>query len=107
MEETADITVEVYDFAMNLVVNRHPGKTEGPHLHHALYGSLLQHRVNNGFMKKRVRVELESGGKTAYIFDDFIKPCKDIWFLVPRSQDATVFIFEDDKLVQTRLYEAW
>ena len=58
-------------------------------------------------MKKRVRVELESGGKTAYIFDDFIKPGKDIWFLVPRSQDATVFIFEDDKLVQTRLYEAW
>ena len=92
---------------VNLVVNRHPGKTEGPHLHHALYGSLLQHQVNNGFMKKRVRVELESGGKTAYIFDDFIKPGKDIWFLVPRSQDATVFIFEDDKLVQTRLYEAW
>ena len=92
---------------VNLTVNRHPGRTEGPHLHHTLYGSLLQYRVNNGFLKKRIRVELESGGKTEHIFDDFIKPGEDIWFLVPRSQDATVFIFEDDNLVQTRLYEAW
>jgi serine/threonine-protein kinase len=90
-----------------LVVNRQPGKTGGPHLHQTLYGSLLQHRVDNGFLKRRIRVELESGGKTAYIFDDFIKPGGDIWFLVPRSQDATVFIFEDDKLVLTRSYESW
>lgn len=92
---------------VSLVINRLPGKTVGAHLHHPLYGSLLQHRVKNGFLKKRVRVELQSEDKTADIFDDYIKPGEEIWILVPRDQDATAFVFEDDKLVKTLMYYAW
>jgi len=36
-----------------------------------------------------------------------MKPGENIWVLVPRDQDATVFIFEDDELVDARIYEAW
>jgi len=93
--------------AVNLVVNRPAGKTAGTTRYSLLYGSLLQHRVTNGFLKKNVRVELESDGKTEYIFDDYIKPGGEVWILVPRYQDATAFIFEDDKLVKTLMYEAW
>ena len=89
------------------MINRHPGKTVGTHLHHPLYGSLLQHRVKNGFLKKRIRVELESAEGAADIFDDYIKPGEEIWVLVPRDLDARAFIFEDDKLVGTLVYEAW
>jgi beta-lactam-binding protein with PASTA domain len=92
---------------VNLVINRHPGKTVGAHLHHPLYGSLLQHRVKNGFLKKRIRVELESEDGAADIFDDYIKPGEEIWILVPRDQDARAHIFEDDTLVKTLMYEAW
>jgi serine/threonine-protein kinase len=92
---------------ISLVINRHPGKTVGAHLHHPLYGSLLQHQVKNGFLKKRIRVELESEDKTVDIFDDYIKPGEEIWVLVPRDQDARAFIFEDENLVNTQLYEAW
>ncbi len=92
---------------INLVINRHPGKTVGAHLRHPLYGSLLQHRVKNGFLKKRVRVELESEDGTVDIFDDYIKPGEELWVLVPRDQDAAAFIFEDDELVKTQMYEAW
>jgi beta-lactam-binding protein with PASTA domain len=92
---------------ISLVINRHPGKTVGAHLHHPLYGSLLQHQVKNGFLKKRIRVEFESEGSAADIFDDYIKPGEEIWVLVPRDQNAIAFIFEDDKLVKTLMYEAW
>jgi eukaryotic-like serine/threonine-protein kinase len=92
---------------VNLVLNRHPAKTIGAHLRHPLYGSLLQYRVKNGFLKKWIRVELESDGITEDIFDDYIKPGEEIWVLVPRNQDARAFIFEDDTLVKTQMYEAW
>jgi serine/threonine-protein kinase len=92
---------------VSLVINRNSAKTTGAHLHHPLYGSLLQHRVKNGFLKKRIRVELESEDGAADIFDDYIKPGEEIWVLVPRDQDARAFIFEDDNLVNTLMYEAW
>jgi hypothetical protein len=93
--------------AVSLVINRDPDKTIGVNRHYSLYGSLLQHRVGNGFLKKRIRVEWESEDGTTDIFDDYIKPGAEIWVLVPRNQDALAYIFEDDKLVKTRIYEAW
>ena len=50
---------------------------------------------------------MEYTNHTAEIFDDYVKPGKQLWILVPRDQDAAVFIFEDDELVKTHLYEAW
>jgi hypothetical protein len=58
-------------------------------------------------MNKNIRVELEIDGRTECIFDDYIKPGGEVWVLVPRHQDATAFIYEDDKLVKTLMYEAW
>lgn len=92
---------------VQLVINRPAGKSDGDRLHRPLYGSLLQHRTHSGFLKKRVRVELENTEETTEIFDDFIAPGDEIWVLIPRDHDAAVFIFEDDELVKTRLYEAW
>jgi serine/threonine-protein kinase len=93
--------------AVNLVINRPSGSADGDRLHHPLYGSLLQHRIKNGFLKKRVRIELTSAAATSDIFEDYVKPGEEIWVLVPRDHDATVHIFEDEDLVGTRLFEAW
>ena len=92
---------------VQLVINRPPGKSTKGNLHRPLYGSLLQHDIKSGFLKREVRVELEYTNHTAEIFDDYVKPGKQLWILVPRDQDAAVFIFEDDELVKTHLYEAW
>ena len=92
---------------VHLVINRPPGKSTKGNLHRPLYGSLLQHDIKSGFLKREVRVELEYTNHTAEIFDDYVKPGKQLWILVPRDQDAAVFIFEDDELVKTHLYEAW
>lgn len=92
---------------VNLTINRPPGKSARGHLRRPLYGSLIQHRSKNGFLKKRIRVELEGVDKTAVIFDNYIKPGDEIWVLIPRDEDATVFIYEDDELVSTQRYDAW
>ena len=91
---------------VKLVINRPQGKsTRGQH--RPLYGSLLQLDIKNGFLKKRIRVELEHDKVSTEIFDDYVKPGKQLWIVVPRDRDAAVYIFEDDELVQTHLYEAW
>lgn len=92
---------------VHLVINRPPGKSTKGTFHQPLYGSLLQHDIKNGFLKTRVRVELEQKNSSAEIFDDYVKPGEQIWILVPRDRDGAVFIFEDDDLVKTHLYEAW
>ncbi len=102
-EPLAGFSVKVSN-PVHLVINRPAGSDR---LHRPLYGSLLQHRIHSGFLIKHVRVELENTETTAEIFDDFIKPGDEIWVLIPRDHDAAVFIYEDDDLVRTRLYEAW
>ena len=92
---------------VHLIINRPPGKSMKGGLHRPLYGSLLQHDINNGFLKKRVRVELETPDNSTDIFDDYVKAGEQLWILVPRDQDAAVFIFEDDELVKTQIYDAW
>ncbi|MEE4261156.1 MAG: PASTA domain-containing protein [Desulfobacteraceae bacterium] len=92
---------------VHLVINRPPGKSTNGNFHRPLYGSLLQHDLKTGFLKRKVRIELELTNRTAEIFDDYVKPGEQLWILVPRDQDAAVFIFEDDELVDAHLYEAW
>ena len=92
---------------IHLVINRPPGKSTKGGGHRPLYGSLLQHDIKNGFLKRKVRIELEHKTRTAEIFEDYVKPGEQLWILVPRDRDAAVFIFEDDELVKTHLYEAW
>ncbi|MGB5748937.1 MAG: PASTA domain-containing protein [Desulfobacterales bacterium] len=92
---------------VHLIINRPPGKSTNGNFHRPLYGSLLQHNLKSGFLKKRVVIELEHKNSTAEIFDDYVKPGEQLWILVPRDRDAAIFIFEDDELVKTHLYEAW
>ncbi len=92
---------------VHLVINRPPGKSARAVSRRLLYGSLLQHDIPAGFLKRKVRVELAHGNRTAELFEGYVKPGQQIWILVPREQDAAVFVFEDDELVKTHLYEAW
>ncbi len=83
---------------VHLIINRPPGKSTQGGLHRPLYGSLLQHDIKYGFLKKRVRMELETPDSSTDIFDDYVKAGEQLWILIPRDQDAAVFIFEDDEL---------
>jgi len=91
--------------AVHIVLNRSSDQKVSRHYHPNLYGSLLQYRLKNGFLKKRIRIEIENRNATSEVFDDFVTPGDEVWVLIPGDPNTTVFIYEDDKLVNAQLHE--
>jgi len=89
---------------INLVINRKSGEKR--------YGSdraknrLFTYRVDAGFLKKRIRVSLNSFGFTNDIFNNFMKPGEELWLIIPSIDDATVFLYEGDELVRTEIFDS-
>lgn len=92
---------------VHLVINRKTLKKGRPDRYSQKSGSLFRYRIKNGFLRRRIRVKLNSAGITKELFDEFVKPGEEIWLLIPRDEEATVFLYEDDKLVKTEIYDAW
>jgi len=84
---------------VDIVINRKGGGRVGSDL-----GSFFRYRVDNGFLKRHIRVELKRDALTSQLYDDYVKPGEEVWLLVPGGQNATVLIYEDDQLVETRVY---
>jgi serine/threonine-protein kinase len=70
-------------------------------------GSLFSYRLASGFLNRHIRVSLNSAGITNDLFDDFVKAGEEIWLLIPTDREATVFLYENDKLIQTQRYYAY
>jgi len=92
---------------VNLVINRKSLKKGSSVLQAQKFGSLFRYRLQNGFLNRHIRVKLNSAGITTDLFDEFVKPGEEIWLLIPRDNDATVLLYEDDNLVKTETYDAW
>ena len=89
---------------VNLVVNRKKtGSTENG-TPGRLSGGLLKYRVDNGFLKRHIRVHLMRPGFSGDIFDDFVRPGREIWLIIPTDKDTTVLVYEDENLVRTLTY---
>jgi serine/threonine-protein kinase len=89
---------------VHLSVNR---KTAGadPSMLSGMSGvGLFRYRLDSGFLKRRIRVRLNSYGVSNDLFDDFVSPGEDIWFLIPKHQDATVLLYVDGVLERTEVF---
>ena len=93
--------------AVSLLINREPQKQRSGQLYGQSAGSLFSYRLDNGFLNRRIRVSLNRDGFTNDLFDDFVKAGEEIWLLIPRDKEATLFLYENDRLIQTQTYEAW
>ena len=92
---------------VNLLINRE-SKKERPELPYGQYAaSLFSYRLDNGFLKRRIRVSLNSAGFTNDLFDDYVKAGEEIWLLIPRDSEATLFLYENDKLIKTQTYDVY
>jgi len=91
---------------VNLVINRRPPKKDQEVLPGEQRRNLFTYRLNNGFLRRHIRVELKSNGFSSDLFDEFIKPGQEIWLLIPTNNEATVLLYEDDTLIQTQVYDA-
>jgi serine/threonine-protein kinase len=92
---------------VNLVINRRPSKKDQGYLPGEQRRNLFTYRLNNGFLRRHIRVELKSNGFSSDLFDEFVKPGQEIWLLIPTNNEATVLLYEDDTLIQTQIYDAW
>lgn len=92
---------------VSLLINREPQKERSGQLYGQSAGSLFRYRLDNGFLNRRIRVSLNRAGFTNDLFDDFVKAGDEIWLLIPRDKEATLFLYENDRLIQTHTYDAW
>jgi eukaryotic-like serine/threonine-protein kinase len=90
---------------VDLVVNRKPGKKGHGVALGTQESSLFRYRLKDGFLKRHIRVVLNSFGVSNPIFDDFMKPGEEIWLIIPKNNNTTVFLYEDDQLIKTKVYE--
>jgi len=91
---------------VNIVINRKPVQKGHSYLNESQGPGLFRYRLKDGFLKRHIRVRLNSFGVSADLFDDFMKPGEEIWLLIPRKNDATVFLYEDGDLLKTLVYDA-
>ena len=90
---------------VDLVINRKPGRKDHGYLADSPGGIFFRYRVNDGFLKRHIRVVLNSFGVSNTIFDEFIQPGKEIWLIIPNNNYTTLFLYEDDKLIKTQVYD--
>jgi len=91
---------------VSLLINREPRQERPGQLYGQATGSLFSYRLDSGFLRRRIRVSLNSAGFTSDLFDDFVKAGEEIWLLIPRDHEATVFLYENDRLIKTQTYDA-
>jgi beta-lactam-binding protein with PASTA domain len=92
---------------VNLVINRKPRKEDQEFLPGEQKRNLFTYRLQSGFLRRHIRVELKSNGFSSDIFDEFMKPGEELWLIIPTNNEATVLIYEDDKLIGTEVYDVW
>jgi serine/threonine-protein kinase len=68
---------------------------------------LFSYKIDNGFIKKHILIKLKIYGMTTILKDDYIKPGEEVWILIPGNKDATLFLYEDDQLMVTKVYDAF
>lgn len=79
---------------VNLTINR---AEKGRILDQGLV--LFHYRVYEGFLKKHIRIRVNAFGMLYDLYDVFLPPGEEIWFLVPQDPEAAVFVHQDGELV--------
>jgi len=92
---------------VSLLINREPTKDRPDWLYGQSPANLFSYRLDNGFLRRRIRVSLNSAGFTNDLFDGFVKAGEEIWLMIPGDAEATLFLYENDKLIRTQTYNAW
>jgi beta-lactam-binding protein with PASTA domain len=92
---------------VNLVINRKPGINGKASMSGATGVRLFKYRLENGFLKRHIRIRVNYFGVSSDLFNGLMKPREEAWALIPVGKEATVFLYEDGELAETKVYDAW
>ncbi len=92
-------------YLINLEVNRKtdPGKrnTDIGKQKNALF----RYRLPAGYLKQHIRVELRAFNTTFILYDELMKPEKEIWVVVPAYTVSVIFLYKNDELIMSRIFD--
>jgi len=92
---------------VNLAVNAKGPGAERAALADAGGVRLYRCRAASGFIRERIGIKVNWFGFSADLWDDFVKPGREIWVLIPKNQDVSVSLYRNEELAENRFYPAW
>jgi beta-lactam-binding protein with PASTA domain len=95
---------------INLVVNRKTGHgSESRHIGDRHIKdrptALFRYRLPSGYLKQHIRVELRAFGTTVTLYDELMKPEKEIWVAVPAYSVAVIFVYKNNELIMSEIFD--
>jgi len=91
--------------SVDLVISRRHDRVDTSFLKGETGIRLFRYRLENGFLRKRIRINVNCFGMQNDFFNELVKPGKEIWVLIPRFTDATVLLYEEETLVKTIVFD--
>ena len=92
---------------VNLKVNKPPEDVDPKILDGFSGVGLFRYRLDNGFLKRHIRIRLNGFGTSYVLFDGMVNPGEEIWHLIPNIRDAVVLLYEDGELINTAGVREW
>jgi serine/threonine-protein kinase len=89
--------------AVDLVVNRKPGSHKQTGKDSALHSGFFHYKLDTGFLKKHIQIRFDSMGVSSELHNSFMSPGEELWLLVPTTNAATLFLYEDGELIRTQV----
>ncbi|MFO7559357.1 MAG: PASTA domain-containing protein [Desulfobacterales bacterium] len=93
--------------AVNLVINRKSGDNHAGLSRGSGGVRLFRYRLENGFLRKNIRVNVNCFGFSFDLANELVKPGSEIWALIARNRDTTLFLYQDNELIKTEVFDAW
>ena len=90
---------------VDLTVNRTQSSPFGDEGNRSDRVELFRFTLDNGFLKKRVQVKMNQSQISLSLFDEFISPGQEIWLLIPKSDNPTVLVYVDGRLVKSQIMD--
>ena len=91
--------------SVDLVISRRHDRVDTSFLKGTTGIRLFRYRLENGFLRKRIRINVNCFGMQNDFFNKLVKPGKEIWVLIPRFTDATILLYEEETLVKTIVFD--
>ena len=90
---------------VNMVINRKKSFASNGSLVSEPSKRIFRYRIDKGFLKRHIQIQLKKGGLSQDLYDNFIGPDHEIWLIIPTDEEATLLVYEDEKLVHTEIFE--
>lgn len=89
--------------AVNIVINR-KATPENQCFSNITGVKLFRYKTQNGFLNKHVRIQMNCFDSNINLYDKFVKPGEELWSIIPKNTNVSIFVYENGELVQTKIF---